>query len=342
MEKNINIKVQLVTKQHSSEWFKLLCHDLKQLDISPVIAGQESSLGSTATIDLTPYDNFKTHRVFEIVETVITSIPFEFDSLQLLTEGESKIIRLLNEKIVVEKFKPTIYSFTHNRYGMVEGTDDLRIQFTSEIFRMMNRYSAENDTQLKNAFLGIAEQDGQKFILQKRVADCNLEVRVKRFHIGSPIHRYKYTEKYNTVQGDGSPLRKWSRFDKPVVCFDWRLPLHDEFGTRLADEPISDDYAAVWMNDVSNAKKLACDTFLWLENIFYKRGLLLVDICFFIDKTGQSIFGEISPDCMRVRESLENPGSVKSLDKDIWRQGGKASVLLERYKELYESILNNL
>ncbi|MDB5692651.1 MAG: phosphoribosylaminoimidazolesuccinocarboxamide synthase, partial [Alphaproteobacteria bacterium] len=51
---------------------------------------------------------------------------------------------------------------------------------------------------------------------------------------------------------------------------------------------------------------------------------------------GQVIFGEISPDCMRVRGSASDEG--EALDKDNWRSGGEAADVLERYKRLHSIV----
>jgi phosphoribosylaminoimidazole-succinocarboxamide synthase len=243
--------------------------------------------------------------------------------------------------MVVEQFKPTVYSFTHNRYGEVEGTAELRVLFSSELFRSMNRYNHEQIKHLKNAFLAVVYTTDGPLMVQEKVETCNLEVRVKRYHIGSPVHRYKYTEKYNTVQLNEAPLKKWTRFDVPLVCFDWRLPLTDELGNRLADEPISDDYAGVWMNDIVEAKNLAREAFSWMERVFRDSGLLLVDICFFIDKTGRVLYGEISPDCMRVRDGLGEPDESGSFE-DLWRQGEKEQLLAKRYHKLFHILFSHL
>ena len=123
----------------------------------------------------------------------------------------------------------------------------------------------------------------------------------------------------------GQPLQRWDRFANPIVCFDWRHPLTDHEGNRLADEPLPDDYAALWIGDVQRAKFLACETFGWLENFFTAEALRLIDICFFIDQSGGTIYGEISPDCMRVRTHASD--DAEALDKDQWRSGGGPSSL---------------
>lgn len=330
-------KVSLFPVEGMNHLVEPLCKRLNELDIITTIQAE--------AIDAIKikFDDFYGKRsiiLSELLEHVIKHLPFEFEKLPLLVEGESKIVRQLNSRIVVEQFKPTVYSFTHNRYGEVEGTAELRVLFTAELFRRMNRYSQENRKRLKNAFLSVVHTAQGPLLIQEKVETCNLEVRVKRYHVGSPVHRYKYTEKHGTVQLNEAPLTKWTRFDVPLVCFDWRLPLNDEQGNRLADEPISDDYASIWMNNVVEAKNLARETFSWMEQLFRDAGLLLVDSCFFIDKSGHMIYGEISPDCMRVREGLGDPKESQSFDKDLWREGEREVLLAKRYHKLFHLLFS--
>jgi phosphoribosylaminoimidazole-succinocarboxamide synthase len=169
---------------------------------------------------------------------------------------------------------------------------------------------------------------------------CNLEVRVKRYHIGSPLHRYRYTERHRSTLDTG-PVTRWTRFPETVVCFDWRNPLADEHGTRLADEPLPDDYARLWMADVDRAKAVARQTFLWLERLFADRGVILIDICLLLDRTGTTLYGEISPDCMRVSLQAANPAAAARAAKDIWRAGGSSDELRHSYLEIYERIFES-
>ncbi len=317
-----------------------LCKRLIDLDINAVVKEEDIQLDDAIRINFNEVIGRTSISTAELLEFVIQQLPIEFEKLPLLVEGESKIVRLLNSKMVVERFKPTVYSYTHNRYGEVEGTAELRILFTAEMFRRMNAYNAKDKKKLSNAFLAELNTSDGPLLVQQKVETCNLEVRVKRYHIGSPLHRYKYTEKYDTVQPNGQPLKKWSKFDVPVVCFDWRHPLTDESGNRLADEPISDDYAAIWMDDVIQAKKLARETFSWMERIFEEAGLLLVDACFFIDKKGTMLYGEISPDCMRVKNGSGDPGISDSFDKDLWREGEKERLVSKRYQKLFHMLFS--
>jgi phosphoribosylaminoimidazole-succinocarboxamide synthase len=265
----------------------------------------------------------------------LTSDISDFEALPLLVEGESKIVRKWTEKVVVIQFKPTVYSFTANRYGEAPGSDIIRLKFTAAVFRLMASTRFNVGAIPQSAFLAEIESPRHgPLLVERKVADCNLEVRIKRYHIGSPVHRYRYTERYQSAQNNG-PITRWSRLDFPVVCFDWRHPLFDEDDNRLADEPLSDDYAALWMYDVGYAKEMARQTFIWLERIYEDAGIRLIDMCIFIDQEGRTIYGEISPDCMRVRLDLGDPARAEAADKDLWRSGRTPEALRRRYEELY-------
>lgn len=270
-----------------------------------------------------------------MLDQVLGQIEVDFKSLPLLVKGDSKEIRLLTPKIALARLLPTVYSYTYNRYGYIPGTDTIRAKFSADIFRKMS--TSPGAKHISTSFLGIVEDEEGPLLAERVVESCNLEVRVKRFHIGSPIHRYKFAEQHNTSQGK-LPIKRWSKFEQPVVCFDWRHPLKDADGSRLADEPLPDDYAAIWSDDIQAAKTLARETFQWLEELFSKSQLQLIDICFFIDRSGKVIFGEISPDCMRIRGTASSDS--KALDKDIWRSGGSPEEVLERYEQLYNMVFN--
>lgn len=275
-----------------------------------------------------------------LLERTLRALPLDFDSLPLVVEGESKIIRKWTEKVVAIRFKPTVYSFTANRYGEVPGSDRIRLKFTAALFRLMAARNPDGNAIARSAFLAERESDDGPLLIEKNVETCNLEIRVKRYHIGSPLHRYRYTEKYPTRHGR-PPLARWSRLDPPVVCFDWRHPLVDDEQKRLADEPLPDDYAALWIDNLPLAKKTALQLFLWMESVFEAVGLRLVDVCLFIDRTGQTIYGEISPDCMRVRLGLGDPSQSEAADKDLWRGGRSPEAVLSKYEELYHRLFSN-
>ena len=272
------------------------------------------------------------HGRYSFVEQILRQVQFDYRKLPLLVVGDSKEIRLLTPKIALARLLPTLYSFTNNRYGEVEGTEEIRARFSAEIFRTMAL--SPGPYHLSSAFLALVESPVGPLLAERRVEVCNLETRVKRYHIGSPVHRYLFTEEHPTVSGPA--LQRWDRFTEPIVCFDWRHPLTDRNGNRLADEPLPDDYAALWISDEQRAKLLARETFGWLEDFFTAGGLKLIDICFFIDQSSGTIYGEISPDCMRVRTHAAD--DAEALDKDQWRSGGGPDVVLERYSRLHSML----
>lgn len=273
------------------------------------------------------------------LEQTLRIIAPDFDTLPVLREGESKIIAQWTDKIAIIRPKPTVYSYTMNRYGTVSGTDSIRMKFSSALFRKMESLTSNEGFLPRSAFLAEIPSKYGPLMAERIINTCNLEVRVKRYHIGSPLHRYRYTENYGSTQICGS-IKRWSRFDTPIVCFDWRNPLRDEENNRLADEPISDDYATVWMEDVAHAKEMARQTFLWMEEMFDAANLCLIDMCIFIDYEGHMIYGEISPDCMRVHFGRGDPSQTQSGDKDIWREGRSSEELRKTYEELYRRLFD--
>jgi phosphoribosylaminoimidazole-succinocarboxamide synthase len=276
----------------------------------------------------------------DLLEQAIRAVPLDFDSLPLVVEGDSKVVRAWTPQLVVERLKPTVYSFTHNRYGIAPGTDAVRARFSAEIFRRLEAAADIFQPPVKTAFVALLEIDDEPLLVQRKVETCNLEVRVKRYHIGSPLHRYLYTDRHPTV-GNGEPLLRWSRFERPLVCFDWRHPLADERGERLSDEPLPDDYAALWMEDLASAKEVARQAFCWLEDLFSSIGVILVDICLLIDRSGQVLFGEISPDCMRIRLGQGDPSQARPLDKDVWRNDADPELVAKRYHQIHK-LLNKI
>jgi phosphoribosylaminoimidazole-succinocarboxamide synthase len=310
--------------------------------IAPPVSGRTDEVRISLTSQADPDSNGVRRVALDgtetLLERVIRVLPLDFESLPLLVEGESKIVRRWTDKLVAVRFKPTVYSFTANRYGEVAGTDVVRLDFTAALFRLMASTKFEGAAIPRSAFVAQVESPASgPLLIERMVEPCNIEARIKRYHVGSPVHRYRFTEKHPTTQSTGS-LSLWSRLDSPVVCFDWRHPLCDEEGKRLADEPLSDDYAAVWMRNVAHAKEMARQTFLWMEELFEAAGLRLIDMCIFIDREGRTIYGEISPDCMRVRLDLGDPSHARAADKDLWRAGHSSDSLRRRYEELYQRI----
>lgn len=263
-----------------------------------------------------------------------------FKSLPLVVEGESKEVRYLGKGKVAIKLKPTVYSYTHNRTGLIKGSDKARLDCIQSTLPLII------EAGITHSYLYIdGEYIVSTLVLQPKTTKNNspfipddltdleisklpkanpVEVVVKKRHTGTPKHRYYDFSSYPTrdleyIDSDGL-------YPELVVRFDWRNPMTSDEGLRLADEAMPEQIAN-WFIDVTEARKTALKTFQLLSNKFSEKGVELWDICFFISEDGKTVFGEISPDCMRVRAK---DGS--SLDKDVWRMGGSAENVLKKWR----------
>lgn len=273
-------------------------------------------------------------------------IPTDFSTLPLVTEGESKEIRYVGDGNVAIRLKPTIYSYTHNRSGTIPGSEMLRLRAAKALLPVvqtagvMHTYQSVDETGIVSRLVLQPNVTGDTPAFRptdmtaEELADfpkaTPLEVVVKAIHSGTPKHRYYRFSDYPLR--DGSPVATEAPYPEQIVRFDWRNPLHDSSGTRLADEVLPESMAA-WFIDVAEAKRTALTAFDALSKFLGAKGLELWDICFFIAEDGRTMFGEISPDCMRVRAA-----NGSSLDKDVWRQGGSSENVLEKWQQFVEII----
>lgn len=256
-----------------------------------------------------------------------------FNELPLVKEGESKIIRYMGNGLVAIKLKPTVYSYTYNRAAVIAGSDSIRYECCKILCKVLQDH-------IEHSYLDY--QDGiiiSKLIVEDFVpTDCDvrqlpkfcpIEVVVKDKHVGTPKHRYFGIEKYKT-RGN-TTISADVIYPNRVVRFDWRNPNIGPDGQRLCDEPMPEDMADFYINVVA-ARNTAKRAYLYLYKFLSDRGLELTDICFFIDRNGETIFSEITPDCMRV--TLKGD----SLDKDVWRAGGSSPLLMEKWTRFLEMI----
>jgi phosphoribosylaminoimidazole-succinocarboxamide synthase len=179
---------------------------------------------------------------------------------------------------------------------------------------------------------------GERYVLSRLIErPPPIEVIVKAYHSGTSKHRY--------FGMAGTPVRPSHPFfggvtfgdddgyPAPLVRFDWRNPMHHpESGLRLADEVLGDDQAD-WFIDTAAARKTALATFQALSTFLDARDIVLYDLCLFITHDGRTVFGELSPDCARLRHF-----DLGSLDKDVWRAGGSSAHVLEKWQTLVELI----
>jgi phosphoribosylaminoimidazole-succinocarboxamide synthase len=251
-----------------------------------------------------------------------------FDALPLVVEGESKVVRDAGAGAAVIRFKPTIYSFSANRAGVVPGSDVLRLR-ASRVFADVLRRAG-----IAHAYRAVND----RFVLADLIdRPPPIEVVVKAFHSGTSKHRY--------VGMSGWPARRshpfWpgatfgpdGAYPAPIVRFDWRNPLtHPQSGARLADEVLGDGTADLYI-DVAQARLTALRTYRALSSFLAERDVVLYDLCLFITEDGETVFGEVSQDCGRFRHF-----DLGSLDKDVWRAGGSSEVVMEKWELLLELI----
>ncbi len=265
-----------------------------------------------------------------------------FRSLPLVAEGESKEVRYYGDGQVVIRLKPTIYSYTHNRTGEIPGSDTARLRVIQSLLPVLlsagiaHSYKSVTDTWiLSDLVLQPITKNEKRFVptdmTDEALAELSIappvEVVAKAVHSGTPKHRYYNFENYPT-RLEGTYVGPEANYPAPFIRFDWRNPMYDATGTRLADEVLPEPMAN-WFIDVDEARKTAITAYAALRKHFQAKGLDLWDICFFVAEDGKKMFGEVSPDCMRVR-SL----GAESLDKDIWRRGGSSDVVLEKWNKL--------
>jgi phosphoribosylaminoimidazole-succinocarboxamide synthase len=235
-----------------------------------------------------------------------------FEEWPLLVEGESKIVKLLGNDLVIIKLKPTLFSYSANRTAVVEGTDELRLKISQVLW-----------TQLSRAGIDVPVLCvGQDFYISRKVDAPPIEIIVKSAHVGTPKHLYQNMSRFPTRTG--GTVQPEMRHE-PYVRFDWRNPL-----------PYKDECMPDWLAnqfiDIKKAGSVALDSFRTLQGFLKQRGIEMLDVCFFISADGQSLFGEISPDCMRAKYAQDD------LDKDLWRKGKDPEMILKRWRVFLELV----
>lgn len=258
----------------------------------------------------------------------------DFNKLETLAEGHSKIVKIIDDKYTIIKMKPTVHSHTHQRAGIVEGTDKARMDSTREIL-----YFIDN-VMIPHAYIFV----GDNYILCERLSlkyDIPpVEVIVKNCYVGTDKHRYFGLKDFKTRKGINIVnVDKKNKYSGYVCRFDYRNPNHYPEGHEKAGEPLGDyvmcdDLANEFIN-VKKSKELAFDTFEYLEILFERMGIFLEDICFMITTDGNKHYYEISPDCGRFKKLNDNDDS---LDKDVWRAGGSSELVGKKWRMLADII----
>lgn len=258
-------------------------------------------------------------------------------------EGESKKF-FVHKNLALIELKPTMYSFTYNRYGVVENTDLIRLKFWRLFAEMLNQNSSnhvsgvekddlidsETESYLKKDFpfisnyLGHLTYEGKEYaIVYCAKSIPPLEIVWKNYLVGTMKHNLKKVDNYKTK--DGKVIHYESTFPNDFIRFDWRNPLPDK------DECIPDDFAEFYI-DSKVAKKVASVASLMLNRMLKSKGYELVDLCYFMNYSGNVIHSEITPDGMRIKNT------TGSFDKDLWRQGKDKDTIVRVWTELYEDL----
>lgn len=277
-----------------------------------------------------------------------------FAQMPLVIEGESKEVRYLGKGLVAIRFKPTIYSFTANRCGIVEGSDRLRLRACSVFIDQLRQagikhaYREVQEDFVIADFVRPPDTEYAKYGMKPFIPDdvdlaglkrgASIEVIMKRFHSGTSKHRYRgmngvrVRASHPLYGGVGAQIKAEDAYPAPIVRFDWRNPLRDQDGRQVADEILPEDVAD-WFIDVKKARVTARRVYDALESFLAERDIVLYDICLFIGEDGETVYGEISQDCGRFRHF-----DLGSLDKDVWRTGGSSSDVLAKWELLLAHI----
>jgi len=281
-------------------------------------------------------------------------MPIDFNSLPLVIEGESKEVRYLGGGKVAIRFKPTIYSFTHNRCDVVPGSERIRLETSKTFMEVLKRAGIKHSYQevlldenlIISQLVMPAQSEFEKYgivpfvphdLTPAEIAALprapSIEVIVKNTHTGTSKHRYirmngaKVRASHPTLRG--MPIAAELPYPKTMVRFDWRNPLiHPDKGIRVADEILPENIADYFI-DVKRAHHTALRVNHALSEFLGARDIVLYDLCLFIAEDGETVYGEVSPDCGRFRHFF-----LGSLDKDVWRTGGSSSQVLEKWKLL--------
>lgn len=281
-----------------------------------------------------------------------------FRTFPFVVEGESKEIRQHPEdpgKVVIW-LKPSIYSFTENRTGWIEGSNLLRARAMKILIPILKEGGIDHAYEEINDLTG--------FIVARKIQpheDPNTEVIIKRFNGGTSYHRYYGMHEHPTRSGHpfwpGETFDKMGPYGGPKVRFDWRNPFWNpekvaalrasdptlpaevylwpaELRAKIMmrDEVMGEDFANEVI-DVRAARKTALWAYTLLQQFMATRKIVIYDLCLFITADGKTVYGEINQDCGRFRH-LDHG----MLDKDVWRGGGSAEDVLAKWQLLCEML----
>ncbi len=240
-----------------------------------------------------------------------------FDDLAIFHRGKSIEIRKTSTPgLLLERFSPTIYSYTANRVGVIDETNLIRMAVTRIFWSEINKKGIST--------CAIACEGDTALITEETIPP--IEVVVKGALVGTPAHVYhglfQHADKF------GKLFVKGERH-APYVRFDYRNPLHDEAGNRLRDECLPLALAERFIN-TKVAEETVLQVFKVVAQTLQEVNMQVLDMCLFLNVTGEIICGELSPDNMRIKD-LQN---TQDFDKDVWRKGKSSEELLTKWHEI--------
>ena len=204
-----------------------------------------------------------------------------FYGLPILFEGNSRIIKSVPKKnYLLCQLKSTVFSFIKGSCYHIKGIDFTRASLNSLFCNELH----------KNGICTSTLETSGRIIKLKLEEVAPIEVIVKSFHIGSPKHLYLNMDKTLTVN---NTFLYPNVHHEPYIRFDWRNPLPKE--DYCMPEGLANHFI-----DVEKAKMTAFSAYQILSLYCAKYYLKLKDICFFMNKEGNTICAEISTDNTRI------------------------------------------
>lgn len=172
----------------------------------------------------------------------------QFAQLPLVIRGASKEVRYAGRGMVVLRYLPTIYSFTHNRCAKVAGSDTLRMRAMQVFLQLFEQNGIKHAYVKCNERFALAHlvvphaSEYDKYGLPEFVPDDltdaefdalprgpPIEVIVKTFHGGTSKHRYLGMSGAHVRPSHplfaNFGLDAEQPYPEPLVRFDWRNPL---------------------------------------------------------------------------------------------------------------------
>ena len=276
------------------------------LDNTTLTVDQEHSIISDYLL------NNNTSHVMPKIDDLTES---DFNKLQLVAQGESKIIHSINDRFDVLQMIPSIYSHKKRRAGFIPGSDKERMQMTKYVLRLL-AYE-----QIPHTYWYV----GSTYILVEKLTHSppRVEVVVKS--------RWAGTDKYRFVGLNECKSRLTG--DKLVGINDLYPNLYCRIDWRNSNEHVEGDVAitedlANHLINVTEAKKLVLRTFEAYRKHLNGFGVDLHDICFFVTQEGDKIYNEISQDNARYASEREEFG------KNPWRSGNSSEAVLDNWKKI--------